>query len=339
MHTQKARQKLVKKIENGEEEKSTYGIISTPILDFPVKQVVPCNMHCLMAILRKLVCRTSSGVVVYLMLAFDLHVCVNQVNLLGEDIAGNDKAVTEFERILREECKVKLAGKKKTNLTLVERLKRSRYIHTISSVWSTYKTYQLIAFARLNRPDFLHILTNYEHFFSYLDTIATGETINRVKKARKVWQLFYPLACLTVQARVEITAKEWKKMAIKFGKVFVDVYPREDVTTYIHIFVYHYGYFLEHYHGLEKFANFALEGKHSVVKRILARGTSHFSHGPAEAACQQLCALIRDELHDATIPLPTSSSSSSSRSNWARKILPTHAELVDVVKSLIIFNY
>ncbi len=60
MHTQKAQQKLVKKIENGEEEKSMYSIISTPILDFPVKQVVSCNMHCLMAILCKLVCRTSA---------------------------------------------------------------------------------------------------------------------------------------------------------------------------------------------------------------------------------------------------------------------------------------
>ncbi len=33
----------------------TYGIVSSPILNFPLKRVIPCNMHCVMAILCKLV--------------------------------------------------------------------------------------------------------------------------------------------------------------------------------------------------------------------------------------------------------------------------------------------
>jgi hypothetical protein len=98
-----------------------------------------------------------------------------------------------------------------------------------------------------------------------------------------------------------MTAKQWRAQAIEFGKAFVKAYSKEDVTTYLHIFVYHYGFFLERYNGLEKFANYALEGKHRVLKQILARGTSGFSHGPSEAARQQLAALVREEANEVRI--------------------------------------
>jgi hypothetical protein len=75
-------------------------------------------------------------------------------------------------------------------------------------------------------------------------------------------------------------------------------YSRKDVTTYMHILVYHYGEFLEKYGGIEKFANYALESKHSIMKRILAGCTSGFSRGPAELVRQELRMLIRLEKHE-----------------------------------------
>lgn len=39
-------------------------------------------------------------------------------------------------------------------------------------------------------------------------------------------------------------------------------YASEDVTMYIHIFVYHYSFYLKTYNSIKKFTNFALEGKH-----------------------------------------------------------------------------
>lgn len=168
----------------------------------------------------------------------------------------------------------------------------------------------------------------HKHFFDYLETIAKDKMLTRVRRARKLWGLYYPLACLSAQAKVEITAKQWRRKARKFGRAFVRVYQAEDVTTYIHIFVYHYGYFLERYGGLEKFSNFALEGKHSVAKRILARGTSHFAYGHAEVARQQLAAMLRNEVHDITTPLPASSSSHPAKS-WALKQLPVHEKVLE----------
>jgi len=63
------------------------------------------------------------------------------------------------------------------------------------------------------------------------------------------------------------------KQAQEFGLAFVDAHGPEEVTT-------------------KKFANYALEGKHSTIIRILAYSTSGFSYGPAEAAQQELCALL-----------------------------------------------
>jgi len=82
------------------------------------------------------------------------------------------------------------------------------------------------------------------------------------------------------------------KQAQEFGLAFVNAHGPEEVTTYLHIFVYHFGFFLATYNGTKKFANYALEGKHSTIIRILAYSTSRFSYGPAEAAQQELCALL-----------------------------------------------
>jgi len=66
------------------------------------------------------------------------------------------------------------------------------------------------------------------------------------------------------------------------------------------------------YNGIEKFANYALEGKHSTIKWILAYSTSGFSYGPAEEARQELCALLQLEQH--TPPVPSTASHFSAKS-------------------------
>lgn len=55
MHTRAERQEIVTKINNHEKTDNKFGIIAEPILDFPLGQVIPCNMHCVMGIMKKLV--------------------------------------------------------------------------------------------------------------------------------------------------------------------------------------------------------------------------------------------------------------------------------------------
>ncbi len=161
-----------------------------------------------------------------------------------------------------------------------------------------------------------------------LSTTDDANTLTKFTRAKKVWECYYPLACLTAQARVSIMEAQWLVLVKEFGEAFLDAHAPEHVTTYIHIFVFHFGFFLETYNGIEKFANYALEGKHSTVKRILAYGTSGFSHGPAETARQQLCALLRDELHNEPGLLKP-----SKKKTWAEATLPKHPSISDYVTS------
>ncbi len=143
---------------------------------------------------------------------------------------------------------------------------------------------------RLNWLDCLHILNNYEHFFDTLSKYTVSSPMDQllvamkvhIDKAKEVWALYYPLVCLTAQAKVSITEKE----VIKFGATCGMMSP---CTS---IFVYHYWFFLKQYSGLEKYSNFALESKHAEIKQILANSTSQFSQGEAKAACQQIHTLI-----------------------------------------------
>jgi hypothetical protein len=127
-------------------------------------------------------------------------------------------------------------------------------------------------------------------------------TKTKVAQAAKIWRTFHKLATLACQARVTITEAEWLTQAQEFGKLFIDCYEARNTTPYIHIFVYHVGYFLETYEGIEKFANYALECKHRTNKIRLRSGTSGFSGGPVQAATQQLNAQTRTEHHDLIYP-------------------------------------
>jgi hypothetical protein len=57
MHTEEERAAITAAVVEGTaRDKDMYGIIAKPILAFALKKVIPCNMHCIMAILHKLVC-------------------------------------------------------------------------------------------------------------------------------------------------------------------------------------------------------------------------------------------------------------------------------------------
>ena len=45
----------------------------------------------------------------------------------------------------------------------------------------------------------------------------------------------------------DMTEHEWLEKARAWGALYVSVYSPEDVTPYLHVFVYHVGFFLEKY--------------------------------------------------------------------------------------------
>lgn len=86
--------------------------------------------------------------------------------------------------------------------------------------------------SRLNRPQLLRVLKHHEQLFAALSDLVTSTDT-------KQW-LVHNQAL-------------WQHRARAFGEAFLCIHGKGDVTTYLHIFIYHLGFFLENrYSQLEK---------------------------------------------------------------------------------------
>ncbi len=200
------------------------------------------------------------------------------LDLLAQEAAWFPSLSKEWEQILEDRCKLKLppATSGGNRYSFLDRIRKARFTH----------------------PDYLKILKSRSYLLdALLQHVQGPEQQERVRNIRIVWEQFFELSSLIAQARVMITEEEWLTKARRFGEAFLQVYCAEQVTPYIHVLVYHVGFFLEHYHGIEKFANYALEGMIAVTKRNLSSATAGFSQGRQVTAQQQLNVLLRKEVH------------------------------------------
>lgn len=124
--------------------------------------------------------------------------------------------------------------------------------------------------------------------------------------------------------------EEWRTQAQHFGQLFTNCYEAHNTTTYIHIFVYHLSYYLEKYHRVKKFANYALKCKHCTNKIQMCSGTSGFSSGPVEAVKQQLNAQKRMEHHNVG---QQEQSKQGRKRGWAEMNLSAHPTMAKFVIS------
>jgi hypothetical protein len=132
-----------------------------------------------------------------------------------------------------------------------------------------------VKLSRFGRPEYLRIIEHHGRFISILESGATTEAQQKkVAKTKETWQLFHKLISLAVQPKVSITEKQWLEEAKPFGKAFTARYTKQEVTTYIHLFIYHVGFYLEKYESIEIFANVATESMHSLNKDNLGRSCS-----------------------------------------------------------------
>jgi len=157
------------------------------------------------------------------------------LELLIAPIRSEDLA-TELEATLYSQCRVRLpprvskGGKKRT---FAERVKK----------------------ARIGGPQSLSILEHYDSLLDVVLSFAGSEELKKkVEAMREVWKQYHDLVSLSKQAHVAISEEEWLSHARRFGTSFTNCFRPEDVTPYIHVFVYHFGYFMEKFDGIEKWA-------------------------------------------------------------------------------------
>jgi hypothetical protein len=215
-----------------------WGIRGKWLLRLPMELFMPCMMHTMMVITKKL------------------------FSLLALESRGKKSISVQWEELLHNEC----------GIDMVEGAK------TFYDWWE--KT-------SINRPQALAILSNAERFINILQECSPKRPA-WVEQISIMWRRYYNLTTLLTQASVNVREETWREEARRWGRLVVHLYGKEEVTPYIHIFIYHLGYFLERYSGLEKFTNFVLEGKHTMNKKMFQSAMNRFKHGEAGGVRQQL---------------------------------------------------
>lgn len=265
------------------------GIMGAPIFTFKLDHIIPCNLHCGMGIIRKLLALL--------------------VSLIG---GKNQQIDSKIEAVFAEIKLTLFKPKEGEQMAMDKRVKKSKF----------------------NRPELLRILKNKEKFLQVLLDSAgdNREMIDFATRVQLVWESFHKLYSLAVQPKVAITQREWQTMARDLGRQWVSAFGESEVTTYLHIFIYHFGFFLEKYSSIERFANFAIEGTVGKTKKNLQNATSGFksTEGQHSAAAQQLEVSFRNEKHALSGLLKDPRKHREGKKNkrdWATEMLEVHPDL------------
>ena len=149
---------------------------------------------------------------------------------------------------------------------------------------------------------------------------------------KQIWKQLWALLTLAMQDEKKISEQEWLRMARQFGSHFVARYCKEDVTPYLHVLVYHVGFYLEKYGNLEIFANYAIEGRHRYNKLAIPSGTSGFNHpsGPHNVQYQLITRSWREDDLQSSL---NEDKTGRHKPSWVQKSLPAFLD-VDSVFSM-----
>lgn len=117
---------------------------------------------------------------------------------------------------------------------------------------------------KINRSESLKLLEEHELVCECLNLIPDQTAAAGIKLA---WKRCWSLICCAANPPEGFTPAVWKTRAQLFASDLTKHIVTEKTTTYLHIFVYHCGYFIGKYHGLEHLSNYATEGTVGEVKK------------------------------------------------------------------------
>jgi hypothetical protein len=207
----------------------------------------------------------------------------------------NEEAVPEIEKQRNDPFLTDKTGQElETELLALFDVCKVKLMDPGGKKWTIWKR---IKKSRLNRNDYLKI---WKHWHLFLEKVL-NTALNRLRVAMNretvvdVSNLLIPLMNLALHYNPKehgfISEAQWREDARKYATSFVKRYGEKEVTSYIHEFVYHHGFFMEKYSSLEKFANYSIEGCHRENKKSLALSTNGFGgvgKTPEHSAAVQL---------------------------------------------------
>ena len=214
------------------------GLYAEPLFALPLTQIIPCNLHLTMSIVKML----------------RKHLVMN--------IRGFPAAAEELEKALKEIGIKVYKPKDSQKMSLEERLKKTRF----------------------SRPNSLNLLKNCEIVLRCLDRLPPSYAAFG-KNTKIMWEQALVLLAWASDPEAEIDEQTWMYCAKQFASWFVDMTHKKKVTSYLHCFVYHYGYFLEQYGRIEGLANYSIESNMKWMKERIQRSTNHAGGRKGDMDC------------------------------------------------------
>eukprot|EP01133_Synstelium_polycarpum_P014351 gene14351-16933_t len=126
----------------------------------------------------------------------------------------------------------------------------------------SYTYTDCIAFINL-RKEFVRTITNDESKIEELDNL---------------WDLFAYMVSMVQTDQYHVTEENWLKLSKQFGRDYLEMFTGAQITSYMHTLIYHTGKYIKLYGCLFKFANFGIECRHKIIKKLIKASNHHFNY-------------------------------------------------------------
>eukprot|EP01133_Synstelium_polycarpum_P021511 gene21511-25835_t len=138
----------------------------------------------------------------------------------------------------------------------------------------------------LTYPQCIDIINKHYKILSFLDSNLKGprdEVQSIIDDLREVWKQYTVLTYIMKsdnfhkQRPTRFAEQGWISRSLVFGANIQRIFNNRS-TSYLHMFVFHMGWFIEQYGCMDKYANYGLEGRHQIHKEYVYFSNKKFNH-------------------------------------------------------------
>eukprot|EP01133_Synstelium_polycarpum_P015488 gene15488-18395_t len=101
---------------------------------------------------------------------------------------------------------------------------------------------------------------------------------SKIEELDKLWDLFAYMIYVVQTDKFCVTEDKWLTLSKQFGNDYLRMFTGVQLTSYLHTLIFHTGHFIQRYQCLFKYANFGIECRHKIIKKLIKASNHHFNY-------------------------------------------------------------